>query len=421
MSRRAPLHWPRQSEVAYFAYRARGAGGELLQGVVEGLDAGAAAAQLFARGLTPVDISPGRAPGQPGSLWAMQLLRERVKPEELMFFSRQMYTLLRSGVPLMRALAGLQQSTVNKTFAGVIGQLRDALDAGQDLATALSRHPRVFGEFYVSMVRVGEMTGRLEEIFLRLFHHLEFEKFMRQQVRSAVRYPLFVLVTKALALVVVSLFVIPAFSRVYKSMNAELPFMTQVLVGFSDFMVAAWPLLTLGVAAAVFGFRRWVKTRTGRTAWDAIRLRLPIAGKIVLKATLARFARSLAMSLESGVPVMQALRTCAQTVDNAYVAARIETMRDGVERGESVLRTATATGVFTPVVLQMIAVGEESGALDELMKEVAEAYQREVEYELKTLAAQMEPLLLIGVAVLVLILALGVFMPIWDLGSTLKG
>jgi MSHA biogenesis protein MshG len=402
--------------LAWFSYKARDARGELLQGTLESADTGSAASQLATRGLTPIDIVPARAARGGAKL---RLFQERIKPEELMFFSRQMYTLLKAGVPIMRALAGLRESAASKAFAGIVGQVRESLDAGQALASALGSHPRVFTPFYVNMVRVGEMTGRLEEIFLRMFHHLEFDKFMREQVRSAVRYPSFVLATMAAALVIVNLFVIPAFAKVYKGLNAKLPAMTQLLVAFSDFMVATWPLLLGAAVGAFFGFRAWRRTPSGKLQWDRLKLRLPIAGKIVMKATLARFARSLALALRSGVPVVQALHAVAETVDNDYVAGKIDRMREGVERGESVLRTATSAEVFTPVVLQMIAVGEESGALDDLMQEIGDTYQREVEYELKTLSAQVEPLLIIGLAVLVLILALGVFLPIWDLGRAM--
>jgi MSHA biogenesis protein MshG len=281
----------------------------------------------------------------------------------------------------------------------------------------MRRHPKVFGPFYISMVRVGELTGALEEIFLRLFNHIEFEREIKDQVAQALRYPIFVIVVMGVALVIVNIFVIPAFARIFASFKAELPLMTRVLLGFSDFMVNYWPAL-LGIAAGAYvAFRVWVGTPAGRYKWDRMKLRVPIAGKIVLKATLARFARSLSITLKSGVPIVQALSVVEQVVDNAYVGQRIEQIRDGVERGESLLRTAVTTGVFTPVVLQMISVGEEAGELDDLLREVAEMYQREVEYELKTLSSQIEPILIVLLGGLVLILALGVFLPMWDLGQ----
>jgi len=281
----------------------------------------------------------------------------------------------------------------------------------------MQRQGNVFTPFYVAMVYVGETTGRLEEIFLRMFNHLEFQEAMRNQVKSALRYPVFVIGAMAVAIVIINLFVIPEFAKVYKGFNAELPTLTKVLIGFSSFMIATWPFLLAGLIGAVVGARSYLLTKTGRLAWDRFKLRIPIAGKIVLKATLARFARSFSLSMRSGVPVVQGLSLVAQTVDNSFVAEKVEKMREGVERGESVLRTAMHVDIFTPVVLQMLMVGEESGALDDMMEEIAEMYQREVEYELKTLGAQVEPILIICLGILVLILALGVFLPIWDLGQ----
>ncbi len=405
--------------MAHFAYKARNSGGELVQGVLESTDSGAAATQLFNLGIMPVEITPTAAPAASGGSLFADFFREQVTQLDLMLFSRQMYTLLKSGVPIMRALAGLQESTSNKTFRGVVQDIRESLDAGRELSPSLARQPKIFTPFYVSMVRVGEMTGQLEEVFLRMFHHLEFEKFMREQVKSAIRYPSFVIAAMGIAIVIINLLVIPAFAKVYKSFNADLPVMTQILIGFSNFMVAWWPAMLVGLIGLVVGFRWWVTTPSGKLRWDEIKLKFPIAGKIILKATLARFARSFALASRSGVPVVQALTTVAQTVDNDYIARKIEKMREGVERGESVLRTAVASGVFTPVVLQMLAVGEESGALDDMMQEVAEMYQREVEYELKTLSSQIEPILIISLGVMVMILALGVFLPMWDLGKNM--
>ncbi|QOY96390.1 type II secretion system F family protein [Massilia sp. UMI-21] len=404
----------------YFSYKARNAAGELLQGILEGADSGAIADQLFGSGATPVEINPSRkGPGaKEGADGLLARLNEKkITSIDVQLFSRQIYTLLKSGVPIMRGLAGLQESSINKSFGKVIKDLRESLDAGRELSSAMGRHPKVFNTFYLSMVRVGEMTGRLEEVFLRLFDHLEFDRDMRERVKTALRYPSFVVIAMAIAMVIVNVFVIPQFASVFKTFNAELPLMTRLLLASSNFTVAYWPAMLAMALGAVFGFRAWVGTPGGRMAWDRHKLRLPIAGKIIHKATMARFARSFALSTRSGVPIVQALTVVSQTADNAYLSARIEGMRDGVERGESILRTSTAANVFTPIVLQMIAVGEESGSLDELMDEIAQMYEREVDYELKTLSSQIEPILITFLGVMVLVLALGIFLPIWDLGK----
>jgi MSHA biogenesis protein MshG len=401
----------------FFSYRGRDGSGAAVEGVLEGADSGAVAGRLFGMGIVPLEIRPAAAPRAPGG-WNERLFGGgKVTHTEVLLFSRQMYTLLKAGVPIMGALKGLEESTQNARFAAVVRDIREHLDTGRELSLCLSRHPKVFSPFYTAMVGVGEQTGRLEEVFLRLFEHLEFEKFMREQIKAALRYPGFVVATMAVAIVVINIFVIPAFAKVYQGFKTELPLMTQWLIGFSNFVAANWMFIAGGVVAAVFAFRAWVATPRGRLLWDRFKLRIPIAGPIVLKATLARFARSFSMAARSGVPVTAAMTMVAETVDNVFVAGRIQRMREGVERGESLLRTAREAQVFTPVVLQMIAVGEESGALDDLTEEIADLYQREVEYEIKNLSAQIEPVLILALGAMVLVLALGVFLPIWDLGQ----
>ncbi len=401
-----------------FNFKGRNARGEMITGTLEGADAGVIADQLMNTGVTPVDISSSqRLVGADVPDWWKRFNKRKVSLLDLMLFSRQMYTLLKAGVPILKALAGLQESAVNPTMIEVIKDIRVSLDAGRELSASMRRHPDVFSFFYVSLVRVGELTGKLEDVFLRLYHHLEFEKEIRESIRAAVRYPIFVLCAMAGAIVIVNLFVIPAFAKVYSGFKAELPFLTKMLIGFSNFMVETWFLQLVALIGAAIGFRAWIATRAGKYAWDRFKLRIPIAGKILLKATLARFARSFSLALESGVPVVQALSTVALVVDNDYIGQRVEQMRDGVERGESVLRTAVASGIFTTVVLQMIAVGDETGELDVLLREVADLYENDVEYEVKTLSQQIEPILIVGLGGLVLVLALGVFLPIWDLGK----
>jgi MSHA biogenesis protein MshG len=403
-----------------FVYKGRSARGELVQGILEGSDTGTIANQLFNIGITPIEINASggvrRVTDKGSSLWN-SLREKKVGPLELMLFSRMMYTLLKSGVPIMRALAGLQESTQNAAFAAVLKDLREALDSGRELSIAMRRHPKIFSVFYVSMVQIGEMTGMLDEVFIRLYAHLEFEKSMDENIRGAIRYPLFVVAAMAIAIVIVNLFVIPAFVKVFEGFHTQLPFLTRLLIGFSNAMVHYWPLLLAIVLGAAAAFRIFTNTRGGRYQWDKYKFRIPIAGKIIFKATLARFSRSLALAFKSGIPLVQGLNVVGMVVDNEFMRARIEQMRDGVERGESILRTANATNVFNAVVLQMIAVGEESGEMDTLMFEIAGLYEREVDYEVKTISAQIEPILIVGLGIMVLILALGIFLPIWDLGK----
>lgn len=261
------------------------------------------------------------------------------------------------------------------------------------------------------------MTGMLDETFIRLYDHLEFERDMRERIRTAMRYPSFVIIAMAIAIVIINLFVIPAFAKVYAGFHAELPAITKMLIGFSSFMVNYWMLILAILVGAMLGFRFYINTTEGRYKWDRYKFKLPIVGAIILKATLSRFARSLALSFKSGMPILQGMNVVGMVVDNEFMRSRIEQMRDGVERGESILRTAVTAKVFNPVVLQMIAVGEETGDMDGMMFEVAEMYEREVKYEVATLSSKIEPILIVALGIMVLILALGVFLPMWDLGT----
>jgi MSHA biogenesis protein MshG len=406
-----------------FAYQGRNARGELVKGVLEGASSGAVADQLFNTGITPVHIgeASASAPAPAGAALRMRFGEAKVELADLMLFSRQMYTLLKAGVPIVRGLAGLQESSQNPALQSALGDVRESLESGRELSLSLRRHPKAFPTFMVSLVRVGELTGRLDEVFLRLSEFFAFEKKMREDIKAALRYPLIVILALAVAMFIVNIFVIPAFAKIFASFKTELPLVTRLLIATSDLFVAYWPLMIAALVVAVLGSRVYLKTPGGRYQWDRAKLRLPVVGELIHKATLARFSRGFALSGKSGVPVVQALAVVANAVDNAYLEARVLQMRDGIERGESILRTAVAAGVFNPVVLQMVAVGEETGEIDALMDEIADMYEREVAIEVEGLTAKLEPILLVFMGVLVLILALGVFLPMWDLASAARG
>jgi len=405
-----------------YLYQARDAKGELQKGRSEGSSSAEVADHLLAAGLIPIDIRA--LPEQVEFSLGEILGRSRAQSiglVELQLFSRQLHTLLRAGVPILRALASLRESSVNAGFARVLTDINDGLGQGRELSVCLARHPRIFDSFYLAMIRVGEMTGRLDEVLDRLAVHLDFERRAREMVKGAIRYPLFVIIALVVAMAVINLFVIPAFSKVYAGMSADLPLMTQILIGTSNFTRDNIHFLVGGAGVALLGFRAWIHSDNGRYVWDRFKLRLPIVGKILRKSALARFARSFALASRSGVPILQVLSVVSAVADNRYYAEKLTRMREGVERGESLLRTATLAGIFTPVVLQMLAIGEETGELDNLLQEIAVMYEQEVEYEISTLSQQIEPILITALGAMVLVLALGVFLPIWDMGSKTFG
>ena len=402
----------------HFQWTGRGPDLEAKSGVVESRSRTQVAQMLIDMGIVPVRIeAQAEEADDVGATFSRWLGRARIGTMELLMFSRQMHTLLGAGVPILRALRSLEDSSTHAGMRRLLAELRAALDSGLELSQAMSRHAHVFDRFYVAMVRVGESTGRLTETFASLHEHLEFQRLMREQIASALRYPKFVIGAMLVALVIINLVVIPAFAKVFAGMKAELPLMTRLLLGGSQFFVQAWPWL-LGAGVAAGGAARTAVARpAGRLAWDRWKLHLPIAGKVLRKGALSRACGSLALVLKSGVPVLEGLNLAAAVSENAHIEQAILGMRSAVERGETVLAAARKAAIFTPIVLQMVMVGEESGTLDQMLEEVARLYQREVEYELKTMSQQIEPVLVFFLGGLVLVLALGVFMPMWDLGK----
>ena len=408
--------------MAAFAYRARNGTGQLIEGVVDAIDSSTAATMLADGGLVPVAIERQEATRADHGM--VDRLSQWMGPppaEELATFSRQMHTLLRAGVPITRALAALNESNTHRGFAAVLMDVRKQLESGRELSQAMAMHEKVFGPFYRSLVRVGETTGRLDEVFLQLFDHLMFDKEMSQRVRTALRYPGFVMGAIGIAIVIINLFVVPSFATIYRSFNAQLPVVTRMLIATSDFMVHYWPGMLVGFVGTVVGLRLWLATPSGRLRWDRMSLHIPLVGSIAHKAALARFARSFALTTRAGTVVNEGLTVAARTTDNLHLAGTISAMSGAVERGESITTAARRTGVFTPIVLQMLSVGEESGNLEELLMEVAQSYERDVAFELRTLSDRIEPLLVLVLGILVLILALGVFLPMWDLGRAALG
>ncbi|MBN1140754.1 MAG: type II secretion system F family protein [Deltaproteobacteria bacterium] len=402
-----------------YRYSARNADGLLMKGEERADSAAVLAAQLQGGGLIPVEIeecAPAEAGGKKAALFARKVSRE-----ELIFFCTQMSALARAGLPLVRTLHGIAAGHRNPRFREALAAVIDDLEGGRSLADSLARHPKVFPLLLTSMVQVGENTGRLSESFHEVGRYLLQEKETTDQMKSALRYPAFVIIAMAAALAVINVFVIPAFHRIFQQAKVELPLPTRILLATSDFAVNYWIWIVAGLAAAWLGVLRWRRTEKGALAWDRMKLRLPLVGGILLRCVLVRFSRAFAMSYQAGVPLVQALGLTALAVGNRFVGAGIEQLRNGVERGDTLANSAAATGLFTPLVLQMIAVGEETGRIDVMLREVADFYEREVAYDLKQLTATIEPVLIVFMGVLVLILALGVFLPMWNLYAVARG
>lgn len=408
--------------MATFRYSGRNADGAKVAGIVDGNSAEAVASELLGQSITPLTIEAQNAVDADVFASIGEFLRRKhVDLDELIIFCRQMYSLAKAGVPIIRAIAGLGESNRNLYFREVLQKVRSDLEGGVSMAVALNAHPKVFGTLFVSMISVGENTGQLDQAFRQLASYLELERETRKRIKQATRYPLFVLSAMAVALTVINLFVIPAFSKVFAQFHAQLPLPTRILIATSQFFQDYWWLLALLLGGGLYAFFKWLETEAGALKWDQLKLRLPIVGGIFERIALARFTRTFAMMYKAGVPLLQTLSINSASVGNKYIGQAILGMRESVERGEALTRSASASGLFTPLVLQMMAVGEETGALDDLFVEVADFYEQEVDYDLKQLADAIEPILIVAMGVMVLILALGVFLPMWELASAAKG
>ncbi|TPV57311.1 type II secretion system F family protein [Aestuariibacter sp. GS-14] len=404
-----------------FEYKGRESNGEMRTGLIDALDANAAAKMLLARSVTPISIHPAAGAEAQAAVETVNFLTPRVSLDELVIFSRQMYSLTHAGIPILRAVSGLAESTSSLRLKLALTDIISLLERGRTMSSAMHQHPKIFSRLYVSVIHVGENTGRLDQSFLQLAAYLEREQETRRQIKAATRYPIFVVIALIAALVIMNVFVIPKFADMFSKFGAELPLMTRFLLGMSDFFVNQWMFLVGGALLLVFSVRHYLNTPEGLLNWDRRKLRMPVIGSVLERSLLARFCRSFSMMLQAGLPLTTALNLVAEAVGNRYMELRIITMRQSIEKGENLSRVTQASGLFTPMVLQMVNVGEETGRVDELLAEVAGFYEREVDYDLKSLTARIEPILIGIVAGMVLVLALGIFTPMWDMMSAIKG
>jgi MSHA biogenesis protein MshG len=429
-----------------FEFKARDAAGAVKSGSMPGASASAVARELKSQGLVPLDVRAKAGGGgaaapaaaalaagqvgnaaansaQPSASFSERFSRPSGKRVQLAFgmVLRELSALLRAGVPLMRALQLVGDSSADKPVRELLNRIIRDLDNGHTLVAAAEREHRHSGfitPYDVAMLQVGEQTGRLPEAFAELYRHREFARSTNEQVGAALRYPMFVILTVLIAIVVVNIWVIPSFAKVFAQARAELPMLTKLLLSMSKTMIQGWPYLLVGVGTGVFGWRKWLGTTSGRLWWDRKKLTLPIVGRILEGIVLARLSASLASSIQAGLTITDALAVTGRTLGNAWYESRVTQMCGELARGTSISGAARNMAVLPPTMLQLFAIGEESGSLEELMREISLHYQSEVDYAVKRLSATLEPILIWFLGIGVLILALGVFMPMWDLGST---
>jgi MSHA biogenesis protein MshG len=387
-----------------------------MKGRLTGASSEAIANRLLNIGVIPVDIKETAVKTEVTveDIWR-RMGGGRPTIKDLGLFCRQMHVVTRTGLPLLRGLGGLAETTHNDVLRAALIDVMAGLESGRGLAQSMTEHPNVFPKLFTSIVEMGETTGTLDKAFMRMYDYLMMEQEVKDRVKSATRYPMTVMIAIAIALAIITVFVIPSFAPLFKQLGDQVPLPTKIIIGASNFVINHWGIMLLGIGAIAGGIWGYLKTVTGRFNWDRWKLNLPVVGVIIRNAALSRITRSLMIALQAGLPMNETLQTVSNSIGNEYLASKLNMLSVGIERGESLWKTAHATKLFTPLVLQMIALGEETGSLPELLDEVADHYKREVDYDLDNLSAAMEPILMVAVGGMVLVLALGIFLPMWDM------
>ena len=397
-----------------YAYKVRDKEGKVLSGSLDAESTALVANRLRQMGYVPISIDKKAGAGVKKDI-AIPGLSNRVKLKEIAVFSRQFAVMINSGLTLMRSLAILSIQTENQHFAGVIETVRRDIESGSSLSQALGRHPKVFNRLYIAMIRAGETGGNLDRTLSELATTIEKQVELRGKIRSALAYPVSVMGLVLLILTAMLVFIVPVFKKMYASLGGKLPAPTLLLVAISNIMVTAFPIVIVGAIVAVFAYKKWVNTKSGRATRDRLVLKVPIFGGLIRKTAMARFAATLSTLLSSGVPVLESLEITSETVNNSVVADGVHAIADGAKRGEPLTRPLADHPVFPPMVTQMMAVGEETGALDTLLRKVSDFYEEEVKRTVEAMTSLLEPILICVLGSAVGGMVISLYLPMFDI------
>jgi type IV pilus assembly protein PilC len=402
--------------MATFVFRAVDLAGVPARGEVDAESKQAVTDQLKSRGLIVLDIDAKK-----GSKEITLDFLERVKPRDLTIMTRQLATMVSSGVTILRALYVLEEQTESKALKRALIQIRKDVEAGLPLSDALGRHPKIFSPLYISMVRSGEAGGLLESALLRTADQLEKEDALRRQVRAAMVYPAVVVSFAIAVLLALVAFIVPVFAKVFKDFGGQLPSLTKFTVGLSNFITGQWYLVIIIAVASIWGFFAWKKSKWGRPQWDRFRLRIPMRiGEVVQKVALARWSRTLSALVSAGVPILQAIEVTGKTAGNKVVEDAMESVRDSVKRGGTIAAPLKDVPVFPSMVVHMIGVGEETGALDTMLTKIADFYEDEVSAAIKALTSILEPVMIILIGGIVGFIVISMYLPLFKVYDQIK-
>jgi type IV pilus assembly protein PilC len=398
-----------------YNYRVRDRQGKIVTGKLEADNETAVSQRLREMGYFVISVEEEKVPITKKEI---RIFKPKVKPKDITVFTRQFATMINAGLPLVKCLSILSEQTESPVLTEVIADVQHEVEMGRSLSDALTKHPEIFKDLYTSMVKAGEIGGVLDDVLLRIATTLEGEDEIRRRIKSAMTYPAAMFAISILLLFVMLIFVVPIFEKMFRDMGATLPFLTRIIVGVSHFL-ASWKglvLLALVITGAVF-LRRWLKTPAGRRRLDSLKLRLPVFGSLLHKMSLSRFSRTLGTLVASGVPILQALEITSATVGNVLVAEAVEDVRASVKEGESIAKPLSQSPLFPPMVTQMLAIGEETGALDTMLNKVSDFYDSEVSATVEALTSLLEPVLIVFLGVVVGTIVISLYMPIFSLIS----
>lgn len=396
-----------------FEFKAVTPSGQVVTDVLEAVNEQSVSREIYKKGYRPISIKKKKG-AKEGTGGSSGLFQKKVKTEEIVLFTNELVTLLKAGVPMLTALEALRAQSM-KMMGDVINKLYVDVMSGKSFSQALDRHPNVFSKLYVNSVKAGEVSGALDDVLMRMASVLKHDEETKKKVKGALKYPIFVLVAMVAAFIVIMTMVVPKFALMFDSLGVQLPLPTRILLGLSTF-VQKYVFHILGVMVGGFIiFKYYTNTSKGKFWWDGLKMKLPLLGDLVLKGAMARFTKMFETLNRSGLPILQTLNTVAGAVGNVVIEARVRRVAAGVEGGQGIAGAMKKYDIFPPMVIQMIAIGEQSGSLDDMLGSVANHYDVEVEHAIKGLTSMIEPILTLVLGGAVVIMALGIFLPMWDM------
>jgi type IV pilus assembly protein PilC len=403
--------------MAAYTYSAITAEGIELSGNIHAPDRDAAREQLRVRGLLAQDLVEQPATGEQSVRTAFK----KIKPKSLQIFSRQFATMIDAGLSVVSALVVLEKQTDDKYLAGVISELRADVEGGLLLSQAMGRHPKIFSRLYVAMVEAGEAAGILDAVLDRVAFQIEKETAIKRRVKGAMIYPTMVLIFATLVLIGMLMFLVPIFVKIFQDLGGELPTLTQWVVNVSDFLRGNYYIVFPVLIASFFGLRKAKRTEKGKQVWDRLKLKIPMKiGAVVLKVTMARFSRTLSTLIAAGVDIIKALEITGQTAGNWVVEEALADVRNKVQEGIPIAQPLAENPIFPPMVSHMIKIGEETGELEKMLGKVADFYEDEVDSSISSLTSIIEPLMMIGVGLMVGVIIIAMYLPMFKMLTLVK-